>query len=389
MDTKIIHEGLVTIKTPEFDKVSSKAPVFYNPVMELNRDISVIAIKTYQDELEHEINICDAFGGSGIRGVRYAKEIENVSRVVVTDINPRAIQFANENIKINGLNNVKTCKEDANILLRKCKGKFDIVDIDPFGTPSYYMESAGISLKAEGMICATATDTSGLCGTYKDPCVRKYGAMPLKTEYCHELGVRILAGFIARTFSKYKKCIEILFSHSTEHYMRIYARVKKGAKITDESLKKDIGYILHCENCLNRTVVQGITPKTSSICPVCGKNFKTVGPLWCGSILDQQFIEAMLKNMENTKINQEKKASKLLNMTYEEANGPATFYDLHQICKKMKTSSPRLNAVLESIKEEGYFVSRTHFKPTGIKTDVPVDKLKEIISRLNETCDPV
>ena len=135
MDTKIIHEGLVTVKTPEFDKVSSKAPVFYNPVMELNRDISVIAIKTYKEELEHEISICDAFGGSGIRGVRYAKEIENVSKVVVTDINPLAIQFANENIEINDLNNVKTCKEDANILLRKCKGKFDIVDIDPFGTP--------------------------------------------------------------------------------------------------------------------------------------------------------------------------------------------------------------------------------------------------------------
>ena len=96
----------------------------------------------------------------------------------------------------------------------------------------------------------------------------------------------------------------------------------------------------------------------------------------------------MLDAIEVTKINQEKNVLKLLNVTHEEANGPATFYDLHQICKKMKTSSPRLDAVLESLKEEGYFVSRTHFKPTGIKTDAPVDKLKEIISRLNEACNP-
>ncbi len=189
MDNKIINEGLITIKTPEFDKISSKAPVFYNPVMELNRDLSVLAIKAYVKDLGHEISICDAFGGSGIRGIRYAKEIEEVSNVVITDINPLAVQYANENIETNDLDNVKVYKEDANILLRKCRGKFDVVDIDPFGTPSPYLESAAISLKAGGMICATATDTSALCGTYKEPCIRKYSAMPLKTEYCHEVGI--------------------------------------------------------------------------------------------------------------------------------------------------------------------------------------------------------
>ncbi len=383
MDTKTIQEGLVKIKTPEFDKVSSKAPVFYNPVMELNRDLSVIAIKTYQKELGHEISICDAFGGSGIRGVRYAKEIDGISRVVISDINPLAVEFANENIEANKVDNVKVCKEDANILLRKCKGKFDVVDIDPFGTPSFYIESSGISLKSEGMICATATDTSGLCGTYKEPCIRKYSAMPLKTEYCHEIGIRILAGFIARTFSKYKKCIDIVFSHSTEHYMRIYAKVSKGAKITDASLKNSIGYILHCDNCLNRTVIQGIAPKVSSICPVCGKNFKTVGPLWCSKISDQQFVDEMLKNVENTKINQKKKVLKLLNLAYDEANAPATYYDLHEISKNLKVSAPRLDNVLESLKDNGYFASRTHFKPTGIKTDAPIDKIKGIVLLLS------
>lgn len=377
MDIKNIKEGLVEINTPEFDKVSSKAPVFYNPVMELNRDLSVLAIKTYQKDLGHEINVCDAFGGSGIRGVRYAKEIAEVSKVVIGDINPLAIQFANQNIEINDLDNVKVCKEDANILLRKCRGKFDVVDIDPFGTPSPYIESAGISLKGGGLICATATDTSALCGTYKEPCIRKYSAMPLKTEYCHEIGIRILAGFIARTFSKYKKGIELKFSHSSEHYMRIYATIFKGAKRTDESLK-NIGYILHCNNCLNRMIIKGITPKMPSSCPICGKDFKMAGPLWCGDILDADFIKGMLDNLENTKINQEPKALKLLNMTYEESNAPATFYDIHHVCRNLKISAPRLNDVLELLKESGYFSSRTHFKPTGIKTDAPVNKIKEI-----------
>lgn len=383
MDIKIIHEGLVKIKTPKFDKISSKAPVFYNPVMELNRDLSILAIKTYQEELGREISICDSFGGSGIRGVRYAKEIDTVKNVVISDINPTAVQFAEENVELNGLCNVKVFKEDANILLRKCRGKFDVVDIDPFGTPSPFIESAGISLKAGGMLCATATDTSALCGTYKEPCIRKYGAMPLKTEYCHELGIRILAGFIARTLSKFKKCIEVKFAHSSEHYMRIYAVVRKGAKITDESLK-NIGYVLHCRNCLNRMVIKGITSQFGLGCPVCGGKFKTAGPLWCGAILEEDFIKGMMDNLKNTKINQKNKALKLINFTYEESNAPATYYDLHEICRNLKISAPRLIDVLNSLKERGYFASRTHFKPTGIKTSAPVDEIKTTILGLTD-----
>ncbi|MGZ7117782.1 MAG: tRNA (guanine(10)-N(2))-dimethyltransferase [Methanobacterium sp.] len=381
MDNKTINEGIVKIITPELHKISSKAPVFYNPVMELNRDLSILAIKTYVKNLGRKIKICDAFGGSGIRGVRYEKEIDEVENVVISDINPLAIQYIEENIKLNELDNIYVFKEDANILLRKCRGKFDVVDIDPFGTPSPFIESAGISLKSGGMICATATDTSALCGTYKEPCIRKYGAMPLKTEYCHEIGVRILAGFIARTLAKFKKCIEVKFAHSSEHYMRIYAVVGKGAKKTDNSLK-NIGYILNCNNCLNREIIRGITPQINRTCPFCGEKFKIAGPLWCDKIEDGDFIKVMLENIEKTKINQENKALKLLNLAYNEANAPATYYDLHEICRNLKISAPKLKEVLDSLKENGYFASRTHFKPTGIKTDAPVDEIKKIVLSL-------
>ena len=78
MENKIINEGKVSIIVPEFDKISSKAPVFYNPVMELNRDLSVAAISVFRGDIDHDISVCDTFGGTGIRGIRYAKEIEGV-----------------------------------------------------------------------------------------------------------------------------------------------------------------------------------------------------------------------------------------------------------------------------------------------------------------------
>ncbi len=381
MDSKIIHEGKVKIRIPKFEKVSAKAPVFYNPAMELNRDLSVAAITAFREGLDHDLSVCDVFGGTGIRGIRYVKEIEGVENAVINDLNPLAVEFAEENITLNMLDRVYVCRDDANLILRKCKGKFDIVDIDPFGTPAPYIESAAANLRAGGMICVTATDTSALCGTYTEPCIRKYGAVPLKTEYCHENGLRILAGFVARTFSKYKKYIEVKFSHSTEHYMRIYATIGKGAANTDESLKS-LGYIAHCKNCLNRIVIRGLAPIIPENCPVCEGALNVGGPLWCGEMYSPDFVSSMINSVQHLTLNTEEKALKLLNTCLNEANAPVGYYEIHKVCKNLKTSAPPIMDVMNLLKEKGYFVSRTHFSPTSIKTDSGIVELKKIILSL-------
>jgi tRNA (guanine26-N2/guanine27-N2)-dimethyltransferase len=383
MESKIIKEGKVSIIVPEFEKVSSKAPVFYNPVMELNRDLSVAAISVFRSGIDHDISVCDTFGGTGIRGIRYAKEINGVANSVVNDLNPTAVEFAKENIKLNLLDNVSVFMEDANMILRRCKGKFDVVDLDPFGTPSPYVDSAAHNLGAGGMICVTATDTSALCGTYIEPCIRKYGAVPLKTEYCHENGLRILAGFVARTFSKYKKFIEVKFSHSTEHYMRIYATVGKGAANTDESLRS-LGYIAHCKTCLNRMIIKGLVPIIPELCPVCGAKFSVGGPLWCGDMYDSNFVSLMIEKFKENGLNTEKSALKLLETCLNESNAPIGFFEIHKVCKNLKTSAPQLKKVVETLENEGFFVSRTHFSPTSIKTDANIVELKNVILSLKE-----
>jgi tRNA (guanine26-N2/guanine27-N2)-dimethyltransferase len=381
MDSKIINEGKVKIRIPKFEKISAKAPVFYNPAMELNRDLSVAAISAFRKMVDHDISVCDVFGGTGIRGIRYVKEIEGVEKAVINDLNPLAVEFAEENIKLNMLKRVYVCRDDANLILRKCKGKFDIVDIDPFGTPAPYVESAAANLRAGGMICVTATDTSALCGTYTEPCIRKYGAVPLKTEYCHENGLRILAGFVARTFSKYKKYIEVKFSHSTEHYMRIYATIGKGAANTDESLKS-LGYIAHCKKCLYRMVIMGLAPSIPENCPVCGGVLNVGGPLWCGGMYSTDFVSSMINSVQNLTLNTKEKGLKLLNTCLNEANAPVGYYEIHKVCKNLKTSAPPIIEVINLLKKEGYFVSRTHFSPTSIKTDSGIVELKKIIMSL-------
>jgi tRNA (guanine26-N2/guanine27-N2)-dimethyltransferase len=381
MESKVINEGKVSIKVPEYEKISSKAPVFYNPVMELNRDLSVAALTVFSETVDHDITVCDTFGGTGIRGIRYVKEIEGVEKAVVNDLNPVAVEFAKENVNLNGLKGVDVCNEDANIILRKCKGQFDVVDLDPFGTPSPFVDSAAHSIRSGGMICVTATDTSALCGTYTEPCIRKYGAVPLKTEYCHENGLRILAGFVARTFAKYKKFIEIKFSHSTEHYMRIYATVGKGGENTDNSLKA-LGYIAHCRDCMNRMVVKGLAPIISDKCPICGGDIRIGGPLWCGDMYDPEFVSSMIETFKKLELNTEPVAMKLLETCLSESRAPVSFYEIHKVCKNLKIGAPPLQKIMDQLKDGGYFVSKTHFSPTSVKTDAGIIELKKIILNL-------
>ena len=380
---KSIEEGLTKIEFPEFEKVSSQAPVFYNPHMEMNRDLSILAIQVFQKEQDREINICDLFGGSGIRGVRYKNEIDGVGEVSINDISETANHYERHNIELNNLSDVEVYQHDASMFLRMKRGEFDVIDIDPFGTPSPFLDSAGYCARRNSLLCVTATDTSALCGTYEEPCIRKYNAKPYKSEYCHENGIRILAGFVALTLSKYAKCIEVKMSHSTEHYMRLYLEIKKGSKRTDESLK-NIGYISHCKNCLHRQTSNGLASPIDDVCPVCGEKLVHAGPLWLGSIQDKDFIQKMIDEADNKKINTEKEALKLLNKCLVEADAPATFYDVHSICKALKVSAPKFDLILDELEKEGFKAVKTHYNPLGIKSDAGIEDIKNILMKFNE-----
>lgn len=381
---KCIEEGHTKIEFPEFDKISSDAPVFYNPHMELNRDLSILAIQVFQKEQDREINICDLFGGSGIRGIRYKNEIDGVGEVSINDISEVANHFERHNIELNNLNDIEVYQHDASMFLRMKRGEFDVMDIDPFGTPSPFLDSAGYCARRNSLLCVTATDTSALCGTYKEPCIRKYNAKPYKSEYCHETGIRILAGFVALTLAKYAKYIEVKLSHSTEHYMRLYLEIKKGSKKTDESLK-NLGYISHCKNCLHRQTRYGLANPIEDVCPVCGEKLIHAGPLWLGDIQNKEFIQKMIDESENKKINSEKEALKLLNKCLDESEAPATFFDIHAVCKSLKISAPKFDTIISQIKEEGFIAIKTHYNPLGIKTDANIKDIEKILLKLINT----
>ncbi len=389
--TEVVEEGEVKVLVPKLEAfvekpqeyAPSKAPVFYNPVMELNRDFAVLAMQAYQRMVSHEIVICEPLAGCGIRGIRFAKEVEGVKSVLINDINEKAFQLAKCNIKLNRLSKrVKAENEDANFLLA-CysapRKRFDAVDIDPFGSPIPFLDSAIRTLKDGGFLALTATDMAPLCGVHPKACIRKYGGKPLRTEYCHEIAVRLMIGCLAVTAAKYEIGVIPLFTHSTDHYARAYLILKHGAEKADGSLG-EMGYILHCFKCFHRETIN----KNSLIghggkCLECGSKMDFSGPLWLGKLFDERFCNLMESEAKKKRLKSKGKIRKILTLIKEECDAPAAYYVLDRLCDKMDLLVPSVKKVLYLLKEKGFQASPTHFNPKGIRTNASAVEMKALL----------
>jgi len=391
--TEFVEEGRVKVLVPKLkafvkspsEYAPSRAPVFYNPVMELNRDLAILALQSYERIVNRKISVCEPLAGCGIRGIRFATEIEGVKKVLINDINEKAAQLANQNVQMKRLGKHITVKnEDANLLLAHYGAphkRFDVIDIDPFGSPIPYLDSAIRALRNGGLLALTATDMAPLCGVHPKACIRRYGGKPLRTEYCHELAVRLLVGCLATTAAKYDIGIRVVFSHSTDHYVRTYATIKYGAEKADESIK-DSGYVLHCFKCFHRETVKKLsTVERSGRCNECGSKIDIAGPLWLGKIFNIQFCEFMGKEAKRKPFRHGERIRKILTLIRNEVDAPITYYVLDKMCDKLALPVPSVRKVVEFLKEEGFQASLTHFNSRGIRTDASAVSMKEILRR--------
>jgi tRNA (guanine26-N2/guanine27-N2)-dimethyltransferase len=389
--TEVIREGVAEVVVPRLqafvktpsDYAPSKAPVFYNPVMELNRDFAVLALRAFQGVAQHGLQVCEPLAGCGIRGIRLAMEVEGVTGVVMNDINRTAYELAKFNVHQNAVAaKVIVKNDDANFLLSSFgapRRRFDYIDIDPFGSPMPYVDCAVRALRKGGMLAVTATDLAPLCGVHPKPCVRKYGATPLRTEYCHELAVRLVAGALARSAARYDVSVTVLFSHSSEHYLRVYSVVDHGAKKANSSLRH-LGYLYHCFACFHREQTTGLFECKRKACPECGHKMSIAGPLWLGSIADSTFVASMEKAATTRHLRQKQRIHKILSLVEQETEAPITYYVTDKICDKLGLRVPSMARVIAELKTAGYHVRPTHFNSRGVKTDAPAALIKDVVA---------
>ncbi|KAL1361081.1 hypothetical protein AAHE18_04G225800 [Arachis hypogaea] len=138
--------------------------------------------------------VLEALSASGLRALRYAREVEGIGQVVALDNDQASVDACRRNIKFNGsvaCSKVESHLADAPVYMLTHPKEFDVVDLDPCGSPSVFLDSAVQSVADGGMLMCTATDMAVLWGE-----MGRYGSYPPRGKYCHEMALRILLASI-------------------------------------------------------------------------------------------------------------------------------------------------------------------------------------------------
>ncbi|HDR72917.1 MAG TPA: tRNA (guanine(10)-N(2))-dimethyltransferase [Methanoculleus sp.] len=370
MDLERIREGMTSFFAPRQDPnhafPPASAAVFFNARMELNRDATVLLVSLLRPD-----RYLDAMGATGVRGLRIANECG--VPVTINDRNSDAVDLIEQNAE--GLGElVQVTQADINVLLSG--RRFDAVDIDPFGTPAYFVDAAARS--ASRYLFVTATDTAPLCGAHLKAGMRRYFARPLNTDYHSEVGLRILLGFVAREVVKYDRGVEPLFCFAREHFVRLHLRLNNGAEAADRTLAR-IGFVHQCPACPARVEEHGLIARTHT-CPECASLLQPIGPLWLGPVSDRLLLASMQEQLKKMELGKKAQLQRLM-QTCESELDMASFYDYHRLAKRWRVSPPDIAALIARLQEKGFAASRTHHAGTGLKTDAPVGVLQEALTR--------
>ncbi len=358
------------------------APVFYNPDMMRNRTMSVLAIEAYRRIYDiKDLVICEPLSGTGIRGIRYAREVSGVRKVVLNDIDERAYVLIKHNIHANNLSDVvEVYNDDASALMLRLRRsiRFNVIDIDPFGSPIPFMYAALKAISSGGLICVTATDLGVLSGAHESKCIRRYGARPMRSPFSKEVGIRILVGAIARMALELNYGIVPLLSYYERHYYRVFMLVVKDSAHAKECVES-LGYVYYSKSDLRRGFVHEYPVLLSN---PRRDNVLVGGPLWIGRMVDLDFLSEVRKVASERVFYGDNGLKELLNVLAEESTVSSIYYTTDELCRRLGREL-RASYVIDMLRELGYYSSRTHFSAKGFRAEVSPERLVNIVRMIS------
>ncbi|ORX36858.1 S-adenosyl-L-methionine-dependent methyltransferase [Kockovaella imperatae] len=254
----------------------------------------------------HKITILEALSATGLRAIRYAKEIPDVKCVLANDLSPSACEAMRMNVAYNGVaedplnhppskagpsrtdaaqsqteteeGSGKTAHGDADSsdksidvgrragcdgFVRVTEGdacdlmlahrhpvkRVEVVDLDPYGTAAPFIDAAVNAVADGGLLCVTCTDTAVFAGNaYPEKSFSNYGGTCVNAEYRHEVGLRLILHSVANAAARYGRHITPLLSFSIDFYARLFILITTSpAQVKD--LASQTGLVFYCPYC--------------------------------------------------------------------------------------------------------------------------------------------
>ncbi|XP_047230597.1 TRMT1-like protein isoform X2 [Girardinichthys multiradiatus] len=373
-------------------------------------------------------------------------ELNNI-RVDGGSRGPRAPEKAGSEAETTPIATLEVAKMDANVIMHL--RSFDYIHLDPFGTAVNYLDAAFRNVRNLGIISVTSTDTSSLYAKSPNVTLRHYGCHIVRTEYYKELAARMVVASVARAAARCNKGIEVLLAVALEHFVLVVVRVLRGPSQADESAKK-LRKLAHCQWCEERVFLKLGNMVDDTLPCNChgslpGKTAVQLGPLWSGPLFNTGFLRRMLSaavqhsmddiqplvktlicESECTTLKSLVHGSSALTNQVEcgvviktlqsgedggladqsgkrksgEESGnvvkklkpdvslehPPFYYSIHRHSIR-GMNMPKLNKFLQYLTEAGFRVGRTHFDPTGVRTNATLQQFKSVLTKYSvPTC---
>ncbi|KAK0363525.1 RNA methyltransferase tRNA(m5U54)methyltransferase [Friedmanniomyces endolithicus] len=450
--------GIVTHAQPSEDAEKAYIADTEPPAVEgVSRDVDGTNGQTQATESDRQsqpwrprFRILDALSATGLRALRYAAEIPFATAVTANDMDRSAVKSIRTHIEHNQLSSKITATlgnaigHMYNIAFPPAvthgptpfTGKYDVIDLDPYGTAAPFIDSALQALNDGGMLCVTCTDSAvfASCG-YAEKTYSLYGGMPIKGAHSHEGGLRLVINSVATAAAKYGLAIEPLLSLSIDFYVRIFIRVTKSPADVKFLAGKtmlvygcDTGCGAWHTQMLGRNTRQtgkgppnnppfkhgiALAPSTDHLCEHCNSKMHIAGPMWAGPILNRAFVEKILngakhadqeiyqtlprlEGMLDTALNELAVLPEPSNGTNPNQNNTTTtdllpktppetidthpfFFIPSALAKVLHCVAPGEAAVKGALRHAGYRATRSHCKPGSIKTDAPWSVVWEVM----------
>jgi tRNA (guanine26-N2/guanine27-N2)-dimethyltransferase len=402
--------------------------------------------------------ILDALSATGLRALRYAKEIPFATKIIANDISPDAVESIELNMDHNDVGGIVYSNVgDARAYMYSKVGnerlpsnnyvhRFDVIDLDPYGTAAPFFDAAVQSLQDGGLLCVTCTDAGVFASMgYLEKTYDLYGGLPLKGAHSHEGGLRLILHAIATSAAKYGIAIEPLLSLSIDFYARLFIRVHKQQK--DVKLLAGTTMIVYsCDFGCGSWTTQLLArnqpgtdkvgnslfnykyaqaPSVGPLCEQCGSKMHLGGPMWAGPLHNPHFIQRILDRLptldrkvygtvdrlqgmltvaleedltlaasnleaDTTNTVDTSSNSKLIPRLPPETIDPSPFFIIPNfLAKTLHCQTPSEDQLRGAIRHLGYRVTRSHCKSGSLRTNAPWSVLWEIFREFIRTKSPI
>lgn len=381
------------------------------------------------------IRVLDALSATGLRALRYVKEIPHVTSVTANDISSSATASIKLNAEYNGITDkIQPTTGDAKSLMyhtiAHAKDLFSVIDLDPYGTAVPFLDAAVQAVHDGGLLCVTCTDGGVFASVgFPEKTFSQYGGVSWKGTQGHEAGLRLILNAVATSAARYGLAVEPLLSLNVDFYARLFVRIRRSPADVKFLAHKTM-LVYNCDHGCSSFKTQYLAqsrdredknggkfythslaqgPSATPFCDHCGFKTHLAGPMWGGPLHNPHFImkildilpsldnnvyatipriEGMLTLALNETLFQEPQQLSLAESSEATSIVPLDpalrdphpfFFNPSVLARTLHCTVPSDAALRGALLGLGYRTTRSHTEAGSLRTDAPWDVIWEIM----------